>query len=277
MHPALAAERPGRGRPGIPARGDALRGGRAGRRRARPPRADGASRPGGAFRGVHPQAARTSSSTSCARPTPSGEIRQFFDPLLLPADPGRAGPLPLQRGQRAPDLREARGAPARSGRRRRASSFAVWAPVRGAGVGGRQFQPLGRPLPPDAHRSAPPGVWELFIPGLGEGELYKFEIRDQRGRIRLKTDPYGTYFEAPPGNAAIVCDAAPASPGTTPPGSSGAAPQAGQPRPADVDLRGAPRLVEAEARGRRPPAHLPRARAAAGRLRRARWASPTSR
>ena len=50
------------------------------------------------------------------------------------------------------------------------------------------------------------GVWELFIPGLGEGELYKFELFDQGGRIRIKTDPYGTYFEAPPGNAAIVCN-----------------------------------------------------------------------
>jgi 1,4-alpha-glucan branching enzyme len=46
----------------------------------------------------------------------------------------------------------------------------------------------------------------LFVPGLGEGELYKFEVRDQRGHVRLKTDPYGTYFEGPPNNAAIVCD-----------------------------------------------------------------------
>ncbi len=50
------------------------------------------------------------------------------------------------------------------------------------------------------------GVWELFVPGLGEGELYKFQIRDQQGGTRVKTDPYGTYFEAPPNNAAIVCD-----------------------------------------------------------------------
>jgi 1,4-alpha-glucan branching enzyme len=50
------------------------------------------------------------------------------------------------------------------------------------------------------------GVWELFIPGMPEGSLYKFEIRDQAGGIRVKTDPYGTRFEAPPGNAAIVCD-----------------------------------------------------------------------
>src|SRR5271154_2828815 len=49
------------------------------------------------------------------------------------------------------------------------------------------------------------GVWEIFIPGMGEGALYKFEIRDKRGSLLIKTDPYGTRFEGPPGNAAIVC------------------------------------------------------------------------
>jgi 1,4-alpha-glucan branching enzyme len=44
----------------------------------------------------------------------------------------------------------------------------------------------------------------LFIPGLAEGTLYKFEIRDARGRIILKTDPYGAFFEIAPKNAAIV-------------------------------------------------------------------------
>ena len=38
------------------------------------------------------------------------------------------------------------------------------------------------------------GVWELFIPGLGEGELYKYEIYDKQGHIRLKTDPYGNFL-----------------------------------------------------------------------------------
>ncbi len=84
-------------------------------------------------------------------------------------------------------------------------SFAVWAPAaaRVSVVGifnhwdGR-YNPM-RPL-------GASGVWELFIPSMAEGELYKFEIRDQKGGIRLKTDPYGTSFEAPPGNAAIVCD-----------------------------------------------------------------------
>jgi 1,4-alpha-glucan branching enzyme len=48
------------------------------------------------------------------------------------------------------------------------------------------------------------GVWELFIPGLGEGALYKFEIRDLHGNQVTKTDPYGFLFELPPKTAAVV-------------------------------------------------------------------------
>ena len=50
------------------------------------------------------------------------------------------------------------------------------------------------------------GVWEIFIPGVSEGARYKYEIRDARGRVSLKTDPYGFFFETPPKNAAIVWD-----------------------------------------------------------------------
>jgi 1,4-alpha-glucan branching enzyme len=49
------------------------------------------------------------------------------------------------------------------------------------------------------------GVWELFIPGLKPGLLYKFEIRNrQQGSILLKTDPYGQRFELRPGTASII-------------------------------------------------------------------------
>ena len=51
----------------------------------------------------------------------------------------------------------------------------------------------------------PSGIWELFIPGLGEGERYKFEIRTPAGHLLHKVDPYGRYFEVPPRSAAIVC------------------------------------------------------------------------
>jgi 1,4-alpha-glucan branching enzyme len=83
------------------------------------------------------------------------------------------------------------------------ASFAVWAPnaQRVSLVGdlngwdGRchQMRPLGLS-----------GVWEIFIPGVGQGARYKFEVLNAHGKIVLKTDPYGFYFEKAPRNAAIV-------------------------------------------------------------------------
>jgi 1,4-alpha-glucan branching enzyme len=50
------------------------------------------------------------------------------------------------------------------------------------------------------------GIWELFIPGIGAHEFYKFEIRNrQRGTIHLKTDPYAQAYELRPGTAAVTC------------------------------------------------------------------------
>ncbi len=49
------------------------------------------------------------------------------------------------------------------------------------------------------------GVWELFIPGLGPGTLYKFELRNRdSGYIYLKSDPYGQQFELRPSTASVV-------------------------------------------------------------------------
>ncbi|MCQ8128719.1 1,4-alpha-glucan branching protein GlgB [Methylomonas rivi] len=49
------------------------------------------------------------------------------------------------------------------------------------------------------------GIWELFIPGLEAGSLYKFEIRNQHtGQVLVKTDPYGQQFEFRPQTAAVV-------------------------------------------------------------------------
>lgn len=50
------------------------------------------------------------------------------------------------------------------------------------------------------------GVWELFVPGLKEGEKYKFEIRTQEGHLRLKSDPYALFFEHRPATASILFD-----------------------------------------------------------------------
>jgi 1,4-alpha-glucan branching enzyme len=49
------------------------------------------------------------------------------------------------------------------------------------------------------------GVWGLFIPGLDEGEVYKYAIRSSvDGQVRFKTDPYAFGTELRPGSAAVV-------------------------------------------------------------------------
>ncbi|MCG6900670.1 MAG: 1,4-alpha-glucan branching protein GlgB [Gammaproteobacteria bacterium] len=49
------------------------------------------------------------------------------------------------------------------------------------------------------------GVWEIFMPGLGGGQPYKYEIRTRdQGLIHLKTDPYGQHFEMRPATASRV-------------------------------------------------------------------------
>jgi 1,4-alpha-glucan branching enzyme len=83
------------------------------------------------------------------------------------------------------------------------ASFAVWAPnAKRVSVVGDFNGWDGRC---HAMRSlGDSGVWEIFVPGVGVGAHYKFEIRNVHGHLALKTDPYGFFFETPPKNAAIV-------------------------------------------------------------------------
>ena len=51
------------------------------------------------------------------------------------------------------------------------------------------------------------GIWEIFIPGLREGEIYKFEIKSRSKKyIAPKADPYAFHFEVRPKSASIVYD-----------------------------------------------------------------------
>jgi 1,4-alpha-glucan branching enzyme len=51
------------------------------------------------------------------------------------------------------------------------------------------------------------GIWELFIPGLGVGEIYRYDLRSHHhGYHAMKSDPYGFYSEQRPANASIVFD-----------------------------------------------------------------------
>ncbi|MFJ9351272.1 1,4-alpha-glucan branching enzyme [Streptomyces sp. NPDC101237] len=81
--------------------------------------------------------------------------------------------------------------------------FAVWAPnARGVRVaGGFNFwDGTGHPM----RSLGSSGVWELFVPGVGAGELYKFDITRPDGSRTLRADPMARRTEVPPSTSSIV-------------------------------------------------------------------------
>jgi 1,4-alpha-glucan branching enzyme len=50
------------------------------------------------------------------------------------------------------------------------------------------------------------GVWETFIPEIGPGALYKYEIVGAHGQVLMKADPYGFQMQLRPDNASVVTD-----------------------------------------------------------------------
>ncbi len=83
--------------------------------------------------------------------------------------------------------------------------FGVWAPcaMRVSVVGdfnlwdGRRHQ---------MRKLGDSGIFELFIPGLKEGAIYKYEVKTMKGEPMLKADPYGNYSELRPNTASVVWD-----------------------------------------------------------------------
>jgi len=97
----------------------------------------------------------------------------------------RLGARPIQHGSRA------------------GVHFAVWAPnARRVSVVGDFNGWDGRVHP--MRTLVPSGLWEIFIPDLGVGDHYKFEIVSPHDHLLLKADPCGRYFEEPPRTASIV-------------------------------------------------------------------------
>ncbi|MAT38926.1 MAG: 1,4-alpha-glucan branching enzyme [Ectothiorhodospiraceae bacterium] len=81
--------------------------------------------------------------------------------------------------------------------------FAVWAPS------ARSVSVIGDFNGWDRRRHAmrvlgSSGVWEMFVPGLDDGTMYKFEVKTRDGHIMDKTDPYARYMEVRPRTASIV-------------------------------------------------------------------------
>ena len=82
--------------------------------------------------------------------------------------------------------------------------FAVWAPnAERVSIVGNFNNWDGRLHPLRARGGS--GIWELFIPGLVAGDLYRLEIRNRdTGEILIKADPFAHGFELRPGSAAVV-------------------------------------------------------------------------
>ncbi|WP_425502506.1 1,4-alpha-glucan branching protein GlgB [Schumannella luteola] len=85
------------------------------------------------------------------------------------------------------------------------TSFSVWAPhaqaVRVVGDFNR-WVGAGHTL----RRLSDQGVWELFVPGLGAGDNYKFEILTPDGHWVTRADPMARYTEVPPSTASKIGD-----------------------------------------------------------------------
>ena len=89
--------------------------------------------------------------------------------------------------------------------------FAVWAPnARRVSVVGEFNHWDGRRHPMRLRHEC--GVWELFIPAVAEGALYKFELLDAQGEVALRADPYAFAAELRPGTASRVAVPPPAMP-----------------------------------------------------------------
>ncbi len=85
--------------------------------------------------------------------------------------------------------------------------FALWAPnAQRVSVVGDFNHWNGAQYP--MRRVGNTGVWELFLPGLGEGVIYKYEMINAQGHVTQKADPVGFGAQHPPETASVVRDLA---------------------------------------------------------------------
>jgi 1,4-alpha-glucan branching enzyme len=133
---------------------------------------------------------------------PSGETYTLVDPYTFLPTIGEID-LHLAGEGRHERLYERLGAHVREVDGVQGVAFAVWAPAaRSVSVVGDFNTWDGRLHPMRSLGSS--GIWELFIPGLEEGQRYKYELRTETGDLRLKTDPYAAAMEEPPLTASVV-------------------------------------------------------------------------
>ncbi|MEM9884746.1 MAG: 1,4-alpha-glucan branching protein GlgB [Bacteroidota bacterium] len=86
------------------------------------------------------------------------------------------------------------------------TQFSVWAPnAKSVSVIG-DFNGWDKTVHPLSSRWDSSGIWEGFVPGIGKGTLYKYNVQTKSGYHITKGDPYARFWEIPPNTASIVWD-----------------------------------------------------------------------
>ncbi|MEU6812837.1 1,4-alpha-glucan branching protein GlgB [Streptomyces sp. NPDC046831] len=156
----------------------------------------------GLFSAVLPLDAVPAYTLTVAYEGDAGDGREVHDPYrFLPA----LGELDLHliREGRHEQLWKALGAEPMTHEGVAGTRFTVWAPnARGVRVAGDFTFWDGTAFPMRSLGAS--GVWELFLPDIGEGARYKFEITSQYGGRFLKADPMARRTEQPPATASVV-------------------------------------------------------------------------
>ncbi len=137
--------------------------------------------------------------------TKDGRAATYHDPYAFPSQITDFDMYLLREGKHLYSY-EKMGAHLREIEGVKGVNFAVWAPnaMRVSVVGNfngwdARYHPM--------RLLGESGIWELFIPDLGEGEVYRYDIRSHHnGYHAMKSDPYGFYSELRPANASIVAD-----------------------------------------------------------------------
>ncbi|MBS0625838.1 MAG: 1,4-alpha-glucan branching protein GlgB [Verrucomicrobia bacterium] len=83
------------------------------------------------------------------------------------------------------------------------TAFSVWAPNARSVSLVADFNYFDGRMSPMRSLGAS-GLWELFVPGIAQGEKYKFEVRTREGHLRIKSDPMAFFSELRPKTASVV-------------------------------------------------------------------------